>query len=74
VDAQLDETLRNIEIVLGQTGRTLANVISAKTYIRNAADYERVSTRLASILPANLFLEADICRADLLLEIEAIAK
>jgi chorismate lyase/3-hydroxybenzoate synthase len=74
VTSQLDETLLNIETVLAQTGRTLDNVISAKTYIRRAADYERIASRLAGVLPSNLYLEADICRADLLLEIECVAR
>jgi chorismate lyase/3-hydroxybenzoate synthase len=72
--AQLEETLRNIEVVLARTGRTMANVISAKTYIRNASDYDAVASRLAGVLPSNLYLEADICRADLLLEIECVAR
>jgi chorismate lyase/3-hydroxybenzoate synthase len=70
--AQLDETLRNIDVVLAQTGRTLADVISAKTYVRNASDYAAIAERLA--FPNNIFVEADICRADLLLEIEAVAR
>lgn len=74
VDAQLEETLRNIEVVLAQTGRTLANVTSAKTYIRHERDYARIAHRLGSLLPNNLYLEADICRADLLLEIECVAR
>ncbi len=72
--AQLDETLRNIEVVLRATGRTFTNVISAKTYIRDAGDYERIAARLEGVFPANLFLEADICRKDLLLEIECVAR
>lgn len=74
VEAQLEETLRNIAFVLAQTGRTLRDVVAAKTYIRRAADYERIATRLAPLFPQNLYLEADICRADLLLEIEAVAR
>lgn len=74
VMAQLEETLRNIEVVLAKTGRTMKNVISAKTYIRNAGNYERLATRLNGVLPSNVFLEADICRADLLLEIECVAR
>lgn len=74
VEAQLDETLRNIEAVLGQTGMSLANVVSAKTYIRHARDYDLIAQRLAPVFATNRFLEADICRADLLLEIEAIAR
>lgn len=73
VEAQLGETLRNIDAVLARTGRSLANVVAAKTYVRRECDYELVARRLADVFPANLFLEADICRADLLLEIEAVA-
>lgn len=74
VMAQLQETLRNIEAVLVQTGRTLRDVISAKTYIRNASDYDAVAARVDGVLPSNVVLEADICRADLLLEIECVAR
>lgn len=74
VAAQLDETLRNIDAVLGQTGRTLANLTSAKTYIRRASDYDVISQRLGGALPNNIFVEADICREELLLEIEAVAR
>lgn len=74
VETQLDETVRNIEAVLARTGRSLANVVAAKTYVRNAADYERIASRLADVFPVNLYLEADICRKDLLLEIECVAR
>jgi len=73
VGAQLDETLRNIEAVLGHTGRTLKDVTAAKTYIRHPADYDTIATRLRDVLPVNLYLQADICRKDLLLEIECVA-
>jgi chorismate lyase/3-hydroxybenzoate synthase len=72
--AQLDETLRNIDVVLAQTGRTLADVVSAKTYVRNASDYDAIAQRLEPIFANNIYVEADICRADLLLEIEAIVR
>ncbi|HUR81067.1 MAG TPA: Rid family hydrolase [Thermoanaerobaculia bacterium] len=74
VDAQLDETLRNIEVVLARTGRSLSSVIAAKTYVRHASDYARIAARLADVFPVNLYLEADICRKDLLLEIECVAR
>ncbi|HEY0155815.1 MAG TPA: Rid family hydrolase [Thermoanaerobaculia bacterium] len=73
VASQLDETLRNIDAVLAQTGRSLADVTSAKTYVRRAADYDEIARRLGGTLPNNIYVEADICRADLLLEIEAVA-
>ncbi|HEX6100047.1 MAG TPA: Rid family hydrolase [Thermoanaerobaculia bacterium] len=74
VSAQLDETVRNIEAVLARTGRSLANVVAAKTYVRNVADYDVIARALADVFPVNLYLEADICRKDLLLEIECIAR
>lgn len=71
VVAQLDETLRNLDVLVG-----LANLRSAKTYLRRGDDYAIVAPRLTAALPqaALLFLEADICRADLLIEIEGIAR
>lgn len=69
VDAQLDETLRNIATLV-----PLDRILSAKTYIRRAADYDRIARRLEGVFPANLYLQADICRPELLLEIEAIAR
>jgi len=46
-----------------------------KVYIRRRADYPRVAERVGASLPRAkaLFLESDICRADLLVEIEGIA-
>lgn len=73
VAAQLEETLRNLETVLARTGKTLHDVVAAKTYLRRGGDYELVAARLEEVFPANLFLEADICRRDLLIEIEAVA-
>jgi hypothetical protein len=52
----------------------MENVVTAKTYIRRAADYEVVSRRLQNVFAQNLFLEADICRPNLLLEIEVVAR
>ena len=48
--------------------------MAAKTYVRNAEDYARIAGRLADVFPVNLYLEADICRKDLLLEIECVAR
>lgn len=74
VAAQLEETLRNIEIVLARTGRSLADVTIAKTYVRNRSDLDAIAASLSQVFPANLYLLSDICRADLLLEIECIAR
>jgi enamine deaminase RidA (YjgF/YER057c/UK114 family) len=84
VMAQLRETLANIEAVLAQAAReghghrTLAD-LTYKVYVRDASDPVRLAAidallraRCGSGLRA-LYLHADICRADLLLEIEASA-
>jgi len=73
VTAQLEETLRNLEAVLAQTGRSLANVVAARTYVRHARDHDVIARRLGDVFPANLYLAAEICRANLLLEIEVMA-
>lgn len=81
VEAQLDETMENIRVIVGEAaarvGRTasLDNLTIAKTYLRRAADYERIAPRVTAALPLaqHLFVEADICRRDLLLEIEGVA-
>lgn len=81
VTAQLDETLRNIDLIVNEAasraGRrgSLGNLAVAKTYLRRASDYDKVAPRVTAALPhtQHLFLEADICRADLLIEIEGVA-
>ena len=74
VEGQLDETLRNIDAVLARAGRSLSNVVAAKTYVRRREDAPLVIERLEGVFAQNLFLEADICRRELLLEIEAVAR
>ena len=80
VVAQTRETMVNIEAVLGQANRqashlqfNLAN-LSYKVYIRDASDLGRIRAELTRIIgspPNAIYLQADICRHDLLLEIEA---
>lgn len=76
--AQLEETLVNLNVVLGRAmaGASLANFVSVKTYVRNASDCAAIAQRLDAALPAactKLYVESDICRRDLLLEIEGVA-
>ena len=80
---QLEETLHNIESLLqaaaiGEGGRLpgLAEFDFYRVYLRDAADLELVREPLRRRVgagPALHFVEADICRADLLLEIEGVA-
>jgi chorismate lyase / 3-hydroxybenzoate synthase len=82
VKAQLEETLENMRMIVAEAaariGRkaSLDHLTIAKTYLRNAADYERIAPLVTSQLRStqHLFLESDICRRDLLLEIEGVAR
>jgi enamine deaminase RidA (YjgF/YER057c/UK114 family) len=82
VVAQTRETLANLEVVFAEAGRfvppgTFAmKEASYKVYVRHAADAEAVRRELAAALGDDAdvnFLLADICRSDLLVEIEAVA-
>lgn len=81
--AQLEETLANMRALIDSTAteegvafQGLASLTHLKAYIRHPHDYPLTRARLDALLPAStqcLYLEADICRPDLLLEIEGIA-
>jgi len=82
VDAQLDETLRNISTVLTEANRLAGPIqfgldeLAYKVYLRRAADLARVRAGLQRAVGDALkavYLEADVCREELLLEIEATA-
>lgn len=54
----------------------LSGFAQAKVYLRFAGQADAARARLSGRLPdgdATIFLEADICRADLLVEIEGLA-
>jgi len=70
---QLSETLMNLEFVLAAAhARELA---VAKVYLRHADDYPFVAARLRIAWPRTktIFLRADLCRAELLVEVEGVA-
>ena len=70
VAAQLEETLVNLDTIVRAAGAV--EIVMMKVYVRNAGDYPLIAARLPRV-PA-MFLHAEICRADLLVEIEAIAR
>lgn len=82
VEGQLDETLRNLDAIIGEAAKKVdrrgaaADLSVAKIYIRRPADAELVCARLRSALPKTqlLFLQSDICRRDLLLEIDGVMR
>ena len=83
VVAQTQETIRNIEAVLAETNRVACQAkfcladLHYKVYIRHPADLEKIQTELTRLVGNSIdavYLQADICRADLLVEIEASAR
>ena len=80
-EAQLEETARNFEALVesamrADIGRPRASQVrleSLKVYLRNPEDYERLLPRvrrLFAVAAEPLVLRADICRRELLVEIE----
>jgi chorismate lyase/3-hydroxybenzoate synthase len=77
VQAQLAETVRNLS-----TLRSLAGAAGAasllKVYVRDPAQAQIIADRLSEVLPPEfcdseiIYLSADICRRELLLEIEGV--
>jgi len=78
IAAQLDETLTNLDTLLAAAGSAsgLGTAHSTlKAYVRRAADAELVRERLRARLGAELpllVLLADICRSELLVEIDGL--
>ncbi|HEX5126100.1 MAG TPA: Rid family hydrolase, partial [Rhodocyclaceae bacterium] len=77
--AQTEESLRNIAALVEQANQRLADQVFSvqdlyyKVFIRHGKDFDAVSEVLRRLGPAStpVYLEADICRAELLVEIEA---
>lgn len=72
-EAQLAEIWRNLNALQQQTGA--ARPTAMRVYLRRASDLAMARDFLAASLPADvapLFLQADICRPELLLEIESV--
>jgi chorismate lyase/3-hydroxybenzoate synthase len=83
VVVQTSETMMNIEAVLTeanrvacQSGFSLAN-LHYRVYVRNLADLKQIQAELTRYIgspPKAVYLQADVCRQNLLLEIEATAE
>jgi len=74
LDAQLDETLTNLEALLASAGMAAGFDTQSplKIYVRHAADAARVRAFVRQRLPGApvLLLHGDICRSELLVEID----
>jgi enamine deaminase RidA (YjgF/YER057c/UK114 family) len=82
VVAQTRETMANIMAVVTEANRLASQPrfglgsLSYKVYVRNPADLARIRAELAHCVGDTLkavYLQADVCRRDLLLEIDATA-
>lgn len=85
VAGQTYQTIENIrELISSQNlaqhgieklGANLGDLASARVYIKNHADYPTVRSICEELLGQTpiIYVEADVCRDDLLVEIEAIA-
>lgn len=80
--AQTRETLANIKALVGEANRVArgahfsARELTCKVYVRRPADLPTIQAQLGEALGTGtqiLYLRGDICRADLLVEIEATA-
>lgn len=80
--AQTRETMANIEAVLGEANRLAARPgfdlagMSYRVYVRHPADLAQIRAELVRCVGDEIkavYLQADVCRGDLLLEIEATA-
>lgn len=78
--AQAQESLANIKAVISEANRVLNQQVfdpvqaSYRVYVRHAADMPLIRQELLQAMGAGLqaiFVQADICRTDLLVEIEA---
>lgn len=75
VEKQLDRALENIEALLNSGDATLDDMMSMIVYLRDPADYARVSKRLDERFPTLPFVvvQGPVCRPEWLIEIEGIA-
>ena len=80
VTAQTRETLANIDALLDEANRVVGSShyslegLKFKVYVRRASDLPAIDTALTAMVPASasiVYLRADVCREDLLVEIEA---
>jgi enamine deaminase RidA (YjgF/YER057c/UK114 family) len=81
--AQTAEAFANIRALLREANRIAGRerftleALKYKIYVRHATDLPQVSARVQTVLPAEtpvLYLQAGICRRELLMEVEAVGE
>ena len=80
VSAQTRETLTNIDALLDEANRIVGSAhysldcLKFKVYVRRVSDFAATMRVLSAALDSSttiVYLQADVCREDLLVEIEA---
>lgn len=82
--AQIEETLRNLETLIATTGAEegvpftgLRDMTHLKVYLRDPAFFGLVNERVRTVFGPSgnaMLLHGDVCRTDLLVEIEGVAR
>lgn len=85
VERQTEQTIENIERLISAenftrhnlpgAGATLGDIAKLRVYVKHPEDYEKCRNIVEEKLPdiPAIYLHADVCRPDLLVEIEAVA-
>ncbi len=76
LQGQLDVTIDNLSGLLAQTGRRADQMACMRVYLRNPNDRASVAQALDAAFPAaqKNYVQADICRSDLLFEVECFCR
>lgn len=75
IDGQVTRTLRNIEAIIGTRDLGLDDICHATVFLKRAEDIDRFRELCADTMFAKLgvCMVADVCRPELLFEIDAVA-
>ncbi|MFK7829757.1 MAG: Rid family hydrolase [Congregibacter sp.] len=74
LEPQLETTADNIRCLLDEAGFAISDINLLRVYLRNVQDKAECARVLDGLFPRveTLYLHADVCRAELLVEIECI--
>ncbi|MBO7316006.1 MAG: hypothetical protein J6U44_02420 [Paludibacteraceae bacterium] len=75
-DMQTQITLENINDLLQSADMTMANVVALRVYVKRSSDFFAVKQVVDKLLPNSMAIYSlsDVCRPELLVEIEGIAQ
>ena len=73
---QTQVTLVNINDLLKTSGMTTENLVALRVYVKRSSDFYEVKQVVETLLPNTMaiYVQSDVCRPELLVEIEGIAQ